>query len=404
MKHRYFRLLYFGLVLVVTSNIFGAENKSATVSQGALSASVAFSGTKTSDAGHVRNLIVGTADQGGIHAAWIAADAENNAWVPSGTGLPNYQVRFTGTQKAGADATKATKQYVPKFEGRASPKGSGGSSGGTPTPYTWNVTATYTISDHDPIVEDREEIAANGSVIAFGSNGTQDQDQWKNYTYTNHEFDITDDSQTPPREPQDIPIVDIPSFIKIPGSDKGDAVCFWHVIPQINPAPPIQGFIRCDICKANNKYRYVAKLTGTISGPIKIVMPKWTDIGNPAIVGPKTETRWKTWWDSLYAHEKKHWDIVVDHLLELDEFVDAYRGKRYIVEVCRGVNKDAAKEEAVKKGKDWEAKTKKEIDDKCKEIFATCEKAQDDFDEETDHGAKEGVKFGFPQGLEAITN
>ncbi|MDR2116391.1 MAG: DUF922 domain-containing Zn-dependent protease [Planctomycetaceae bacterium] len=386
--------LIIGIIIISTICFISlgiSEDRSVTINKNSPSGSTTFSDTKTSDKGYVRNLTVETSDKGMITEAKILVNAENDAWRLNSSGMNSYQVRFTGTQNAGAASDGSTKkQYVPKFHGQAVVKGTGGH--GTPEIYSWKVQASYRISDHDMIVKKDQKTATNGTKFIVAFNGSTDSTQWKKYSYTSHNFSVS----TP--DPSQIIIDAVLTYIgDIPGTSVGEvAVCISEHSYEYS-TNGTEKFVICDICKKTNKYRFAFRYKGNIEVTSKIIMPNW--VNESTIAGEKSKAKWKRFWNNLYIHEQGHWDIAVQHAEKSKEWAQNKEGCIYVVEVCCGNDTQKAKQEATKLAIEWDRELKKKMNEELNKIQTDLKVSEQQYDVQTNHGATQGVNFLAPTNV-----
>ncbi|MDR3327435.1 MAG: DUF922 domain-containing Zn-dependent protease [Prevotellaceae bacterium] len=356
------------------------------IDKNSASGSTIFSDTKTSDKGHVRNLTIETSDKGIIKSAGILVNAENAAWkqnTPSNAQM--YQVRFTGTQNAGAASDGSTKkEYVPKFHGVAQVNGNGVS--GTPQEYSWNVKAVYNISDHAPIIEKSQKNENNGTKFNVTFNGSADFGQWKKYSNSPHNFNVN------VSDPSQVVIDAVVGYIgDIPGASVGEHGSCESIF-NYDYAP--QGQIKsvfCDICQKTNKCQYSFKYIGDIFVTSKIIMPNW--INKDVVAGPISKTKWQRFWNNLYTHEQGHWDIAVQYAEKSKEWAKSKNGLIYIVEVCCGNNTQLAKQKATKLGNEWSLEFEKKMNEELRKFGSDLKAENSQYDIVTNHGETQGVNF-----------
>jgi hypothetical protein len=373
-----------------------SEDRNVTVDKDSPSGSATFSDTKTSDKGYLRNLTIGTSDNGKIIAAQILANAENNAWRSNSEGLPDYQVRFTGTQNAGAASDGSVKkEYVPKFHGKALVNGTGS---GTPQEYSWNVKAIYNISDHDPIVNDSNEmksVTSNGTNIVVKFNSSEDVGTWKNYQETQHGFNVSASNN----DYSTIHMRDVLTFIQIPGTDaaEADAACYYNADQNILVGTSYAVWQHCSICQRDNKYVVYVIAQNTVAASAAIHMPQWTNIN---VAAQPAKDMWNTFLGKVLQHERNHWNKVVDYIKPVKNWADSVKGKAYVIEVCYGNNKTQAQEKAselaeVKKEKLLEIVTSY-VGQNGNEFKQKLIDIQEQYDNVSNHGISEGCVFAKP--------
>jgi predicted secreted Zn-dependent protease len=121
-------------------------------------------------------------------------------------------------------------------------------------------------------------------------------------------------------------------------------------------------------------------------------MPKWENISD--IAGPNTKTLWNNWWNNLYTHEKGHWDINVTYAQKCKEWADKIKGIKYTIEVCCGNNQAKAKQEALKIATEWRKEMDEKMTSELNQLWTEHNTKQSQYDENTRHGATQGVNFG----------
>jgi hypothetical protein len=140
---------------------------------------------------------------------------------------------------------------------------------GTPEIYSWNVQASYYISDHDMIVKKNQKNETNGTKFIVTFNDSTDSAQWKKYLYTLHNFSVN----TP--DPSQIIIDAVLGYIgDIPGAAIGESAVCESVHNYEYSSNGTEKFVTCDICKKTNKYRFTFRYKGNIDITSKIIMPK----------------------------------------------------------------------------------------------------------------------------------
>jgi hypothetical protein len=366
-----------------------SEDRSVTINKNSPSGSTTFSDTKTSDQGYVRNLTIETSDKGTITEAKILVNAENAAWRSNSSGMNSYQVRFTGTQNAGAASDGSTKkQYVPKFHGQAEVKGNGGH--GTPETYSWNVQASYYINDHEPIIEGPKEVVTPqeyNSQIKVTLNSSENTNVW--YKYDNvkkHPFSVTD-------PPDSVMLYQVPSYSNVPHTSADKVACCVTGVRHTLKVKRVAAiWERCEICQANNKLTSYVAVNGSIASAIQIHMPEWI---NTDIASNQSVEMWEDWWNKLLKHEKHHWKISADIIFAIKTWADTINGKSFVIKVCNGNNREKTRQKSNElvdqKINQLTALIKENAGEDENELISKINEQQEQYDTATDHGTNDGV-------------